>query len=635
MKRLTSIFVCAVALTICGCSAAHYRRAADRQVADILRDRVEPTLGYEPEIDVPVIVDATSAKDIFEKVPLTPKAPPTTAPIEPSEDVPFRAGPLGPEMLFPAGVAPPVEMFNGEAAAVRGPERLSLGPPSPLQERVIRLDLFGSLRYGVLNSRDYQSQMEDLYLTALEVGLARHLFAPRPFARTGVRYSGGGRSVDYDAALVATSAIGVRQQLPYGGEVIAEAAVDFVQAIRGNTENGENASIALAASLPLLRGAGLVNLEPLIQSEREVIYEIREFEAFRRDFALQVASEYFNLLADQQSIADRRANLVTLQQLTARSQALYANGRANFIDVQRALQEQLNAENQLINAEARYRASLDSFKLLLGMPVDEPLDVVPQELAVNIPEFSEETVAELALQYRLDLRTAQDRIEDAQRNVLVAKNGLLPDLDVFARGELGNEDDTPARRIDRDTVGYSAGIDLELPIDRVAERNQYRAALIRLERVQRSYDQLRDRVAADARQAMRLIRSAQVSLEIQRKGIELAKFRLDNAYELLRLGRKDNREVVDAQNALLRAQDAFEDARTSLQVQVLRFLRDTGTLRVDPEAGAIGAALDRRAVSRGADAATMATAARAPRAAPAPATPKEAPPAQTDRSTVR
>jgi len=82
------------------------------------------------------------------------------------------------------------------------------------------------------------------------------------------------------------------------------------------------------------------------------------------------------------------------------------------------------------------------------------------------------------------------------------------------------------------------------------------------------------------------------------KGIELAKFRLDNAYELLRLGRKDNREVVDAQNALLRAQDAFEAARTSLQIQVLRFLRDTGTLRVDPDAGAIGAALDRRVVGR-------------------------------------
>ena len=95
---------------------------------------------------------------------------------------------------------------------------------------------------------------------------------------------------------------------------------------------------------------------------------------------------------------------------------------------------------------------------------------------------------------------------------------------------------------------------------------------------------------------MRAIRTAQVSLDIQQKGIELAKFRLDNAYELLRLGRKDNREVVDAQNALLRAQDAYEAARASLQIQVLNFLRETGTLRVDPDAGAIGEALNRRVV---------------------------------------
>jgi len=597
VKQLFTILLGIAALGLFGgCSANYYRRSADRQVTGILRDRMDPTLGYAPEVDVPVVADATPAKSAFKKVPVTPKAPPTTAPIEPSDDVPFKAGPLGPEMLFPPGLTPPPEMFSGESALMRGSDRLALGPPSPLQQQITRLDLFGSLRYAVMNSRQYKSRMDDLYLSALNVTLERHLFAPRPFARTGVRYAGAGKSADYDAALTATNAIGVRQRLPYGGEVVAETAVDFVQAIRGNTENGENASVALSASLPLLRGAGMVNLESLIQSERDVIYEIRQFEEFRRDFALQVASNYFNLLSDQQSIADRRANLVTLQQLTARSQALYANGRAKYIDVQRALQEQLQAENQLIVSQARYRSSLDNFKLLLGMPVDEPLDVVPQELSVNIPDFSEAQVAEMGLQYRLDLATAADRIQDAQRGVQVAKNGLLPDLDLSARGAVRNLEGRRAVELTDDTLAYAASLDLEIPLDRVSERNQYRSSLIQLERVERTYNELRDQVAADSREAMRLIRSAQISLEIQRKGIELAKFRLDNAYELLRLGRADNREVVDAQNALLRAQDAFEGARTSLQIQVLRFLRDTGTLRVDPDAGAIGAALDRRVV---------------------------------------
>ncbi len=49
---------------------------------------------------------------------------------------------------------------------------------------------------------------------------------------------------------------------------------------------------------------------------------------------------------------------------------------------------------------------------------------------------------------------------------------------------------------------------------------------------------------------------------------------------------------------MLTAQDAFERARAQLQVQVLQFLRDTGTLRVDPAAGAIGRALERNGRQR-------------------------------------
>jgi len=328
-----------------------------------------------------------------------------------------------------------------------------------------------------------------------------------------------------------------------------------------------------------------------------MVYEIRRFEDLRRNFAVDIASRYFRLLAAQQSIADRSANLTSLQSLTARSQALYAAGRINYIDVQRALQSQLQAEQDLINAQAAYQRALDDYKLAIGMPVDQRLEVVSQELSVNVPNYTEDEVAKLAIRYRLDLTTAKDQVEDAQRGVAVAKNGLLPDLDITAQAQIGNNAIDPAVAINNDTSTYSAGIDLDLPIDRVAERNQYRSSLIRLERSARGYDQLRDQIAADARDSLRLIKSAQVSLDIQRKGIELAKLRLDNANERLRQGRSDNRDVVDAQNALLEAQEAFEQARASLQIQVLQFLRDTGTLRVDPGAGAIGHSLDRQSVA--------------------------------------
>src|SRR5205823_3517991 len=138
-----------------------------------------------------------------------------------------------------------------------------------------------------------------------------------------------------------------------------------------------------------------------------IIYTIRNFEDFRRNFTVNVYSQYFRLLAAQQAIVDRRNNLESLRGLTERTNALYAAQRANYIDVQRALQEQLQAENDLVNAQADYQSALDDFKLLLGMSVDEPLQVEPQELQVNVPRTTGEEATNLAYRYRLDLKTAE------------------------------------------------------------------------------------------------------------------------------------------------------------------------------------------------------------------------------------
>jgi outer membrane protein TolC len=82
----------------------------------------------------------------------------------------------------------------------------------------------------------------------------------------------------------------------------------------------------------------------------------------------------------------------------------------------------------------------------------------------------------------------------------------------------------------------------------------------------------------------------------------MAQKRLDNARELLKAGVQslggNTQDAVNAQQALLEAQDSYSQARANLQIQVLNYLRDTGTLRVDPSAGALGRALDRGTLHR-------------------------------------
>ena len=182
----------------------------------------------------------------------------------------------------------------------------------------------------------------------------------------------------------------------------------------------------------------------------------------------------------------------------------------------------------------------------------------------------------------------------------MAQNGLLPDLNLTAGADLGDRPNQSAvRQLDSRSLTYNAGVRLDWPLDRVGERNDYRRSLIQLERTTRAFTLTRDNVLADVRSDVRGIQSAQITLEIQRRGIDLAQRRLDFANELLLQGRStDSRDVTDAQSSLLSAQDAYEQARADLQIQILQFMRDTGTLRVDPEAGTLGLVFDRASAFR-------------------------------------
>ncbi len=578
-------------LIVSGCTADAYKRSADRQVSRILNDRTKTTLGYTPEIEATTNVPERPGKQAFNKIPASP-IPPPLPPTIARADAELPHGPLGPEDLFGQEQSPEHSLETEQATRSPTLERLRLGPPETVPAGNV-FDLFQAIDYAVEHSREYQTRMEDLYLAALEVTLARHRFSPRPFADTAVRYSGGQRDVDFRSALSVTNSVGVRQQLPYGGEIVAQALVDFVNALTDTAESGESARIVLSGTIPLLRGAGRVNLEPLVQTERDLVYEVRRFEDFRRSFAVQVATQYFRLLTLQANIANRRFNYTVLSNLTEQTEALYGAGKINFLQVQRALQSQLQAENSLIDAEDNYATALDDFKVLIGMSVDTLVEVVPVQLDVEIPDIEQDAPA-MALRYRLDLQTQRDRIEDAQRAADVARSGLLPDLDLSATGQLANRDETPAARLDDRAATYSAAVTLDLPLDRLAERNVYRRALIALERAQRSFVLTRDNVIADVRDSVRSIRSAQSTLQIQQRAVDLAERRLEYSTELLVQGRAtDSRDVVEAQQSLLQAQDAFERARADLQIEVLEFLRETGTLRVDPEGGDLGTAMNR------------------------------------------
>lgn len=589
MKRL--IVTSVLSVSVAGCTTEYYRDSADRQVHELIRERQQTTTGYQPEVEVGPTTQPTPAPKSYNPVPVTHLPDVDGSPVHVVKPA-LVAGPLGPPVPDETPLPTVQDAIFDEAYRIQR-ARLTYGPEAG-PGKYEKLDLFRSINYAVQNSRAYRDRMEQLYLSALSVTLQRHLFTPRPFVTTDLRYTGSQADADYASAFTVTQSAGVRQQLPYGGEIVARGLVSFVNALNDNVSDGETAELALRGSVPLWRNAGLINLEPLIASERELVYATRDFEDYRRSFAVDVSSRYFRVLTIYSALRNRFTNYRNLLALVERTEALFAAGRVTALEVQRAQQSLLSAEDALNDAQIALQSALDSFKVFIGMPVQQGLELTYLDVEVHSIDMAAMDAEALALRYRLDLQTARDRIDDARRGVANAANLLGPSVDLSGGASIGNRANDPARKIDSRTLDYDLGLSIDLPVDRLPERNTYRRALIAFERAQRSATETQENVLADVRSAERAIRSAQYSLQIQQAGIDLARQRLEFANESLLLGRVNNsRDVVEAQSSLLNAQDRYDQARADLQIQMLRYLRDTGTLRVDPDAGILGLAMMR------------------------------------------
>ncbi len=455
-------------------------------------------------------------------------------------------------------------------------------PVSPGKTRLI-FTLDDCFNYALAHSRDYISQKEDLYIVALNVALERHQFEPRLFAQTSAGIAGAGEASDYNAAFNAAQTVGVKQKLPYGGEIVATALAQSVQQLKSNVATSTSADLALQANIPLLRGAGMVAQENLIQAERDLVYQVRSFERFRRSYLVTVANTYFNLINQRVQVLNRFRSVRSYIFITERTEALFKAGRPriSLLDVQRAKQSEFQARNDLTNAIEQYELAVDSFKIVIGMPAEQSLDLAPQYLKIKPPQISDAAAVAIADRLRLDLQTTRDRVDDARRGIKIASNNLLPDVNLTARADLNSNPSTKSIGADARYGDYSAGVVVDWPLDRVAERNAYRVSLINLEQAKRNVEQTQDQVAVDVRAAIRQVRLQLYILALQKSNIDLAEKRREFAGIQFKNGKIDNRDYLDAENALVDAQNRFAQAISSLQIATLQYLRNTDQLRVD------------------------------------------------------
>ncbi len=191
---------------------------------------------------------------------------------------------------------------------------------------------------------------------------------------------------------------------------------------------------------------------------------------------------------------------------------------------------------------------------------------------------------ETALVNRFDLMNERGRLADRRRSVKLAADDLKSVVDIDASHTLSTEDDKPfAFTGERNRTQGSVHIDL--PLDRNAERNSYRRALISYQAGRRALMEQKDAIKQDVRNLFRTLDEGRLQYPISVTRAALAAEQVISVQLQLSLGVEGVRgtDLLDALQASREALSSVANARISYIVDRASFIFDLELMELDEE----------------------------------------------------
>jgi outer membrane protein len=398
---------------------------------------------------------------------------------------------------------------------------------APLEQsgNAVKLEIRDAIQRAVVNNLDikvasFQPAIDEARVTEAETRFDPIVFASLELSRTDApaglsRASFGGPGQISDS-LNATGRAGLRQALTSGGQVEISAQTQRAEDFGDSGSINYETTLQVQLTQPLLRDFGQdVNKARIVINRNNQVVSTLEFRRQVEESVADIERLYWQLaqaerdLQIQQELLQRTLDYALIlwqrrEQDASRVSISQANAR---VESRRAT---------LVRARARVGDLSDQLKRLINdpnMPVGSSVQLSADSTAVveQIIYDAKEQV-DTALQYRLELEQQRLRIDNAAVTARVAKNNLLPQLDLVLRGGVNGVDgdilgatwDASNFGID-DRFNYtgSVGLQLEVPIgNRGARAIETRTRLALMQSLN-SYEATQTQVVQEVSQALR------------------------------------------------------------------------------------------------------------------------------------
>jgi outer membrane protein len=432
------------------------------------------------------------------------------------------------------------------------------GPPSSAQHygRAVELTLQQSI--DVALKSNLSLHIAELTKDALETEIPRAKALFDPTIGFGLNVSGE-RSFPEQSPIQELNTQSVtpfiKTTVPTGTSLLlsSELGREETSPAKFTTEYGSG--IALAVIQPLLRGGRIyVTTKPIKDAEFDVRIEEAKLRAEILRVTATTKSFYYTVALGEKVIALIQAAIQRDKTLIEASQALLNAGLVTKRDVFSAEISHAKDQAKLVNAQANLETARNAFLGVLGLPIGQEVRLLEKEIGFHPVPLEVEKWIVTAIENRPEIMEVDERLSKNLLDIKVAKNLMLPQVDLlgsYGRSQIGS---TFGRSLDFHGQAWGAGLVFSIPLGNAAAKSALSRAGIEQARLQQELLQRKRQVEQEVRAAAIKLQSSSERMKARSMIVEQARGKMEVSRGRFALGLATNLDIIDAQEDLLDAE---------------------------------------------------------------------------------
>ncbi|MBP7460839.1 MAG: TolC family protein [Candidatus Delongbacteria bacterium] len=415
------------------------------------------------------------------------------------------------------------------------------------------LSLEKALELGIKNSRQ------------LQISRSQSIVAEANYHETGTYLL---PSLRFSA-----SALSLSEEQPF--EVDLSSLIPGLSRIQLGESITHSYSLRFSVQQPLFTGMKLINARRAARYQSESAeWEVKLAE---RELKYQIESAYWNLY---QAIQIENLINETILQL-----------QSHLTDIENYLQQGLATQNEVlkikthlsqvlirqIEASNTIRLGMNALNSLIGLPLDNELELTSQIISRNIPADPLPVMIDYALHHRPELKSLQAAIQAGKAGIRIAQSGWWPQIALIGNYTYANPNTRIIPPRDRYDDTWDVGIYLTMDLwNWGLPHHQSVQAKAVLNQVTMGYRQMEDAITLEVTQDYLNALKCGQKIKAARLGVEQAEENYRVTQQKFKNGIVINSELLDAETALLSARTALTQAMVEDEIAGIRLSKSSG-----------------------------------------------------------